>query len=112
MARFQSGDMGTGERGKDDESAEHNSIEGVPDCSEDACRDIIVAGCKANHGLEDIALEDFFRDILTAQVVGIGGPGGTIHLGSSSSGERAMRLSLMIAANLAVSLAERWSPGV
>jgi hypothetical protein len=46
------------------------SNEGAPDCSEDAGRDIILGGCRANYSLEDSALEDFFRDILTGQIDG------------------------------------------
>ena len=67
MARFQWGDMRRGEGGKDGESDELTFIEGIPDSSMDAGRNTIVVGCRSNRELEDSALQDFFRDILTEQ---------------------------------------------
>lgn len=59
--------MRRGEGGKDGESDELTFIEGIPDSSMDAGRNTIVVGCRSNRELEDSALQDFFRDILTEQ---------------------------------------------
>jgi hypothetical protein len=63
--------MGHGKgRGSHYEPGEQTYIDGVPYYYEDAGWETIVSGCGSKHGLEDSALEDFFRDILTEQVDG------------------------------------------